>query len=278
MTDRQQRFLNDKMRRLAIAPTAVLLIGLAGCGVSSSPPATTEDSSKVPQQGIDAVETESNSDPVRLTTEVAAEVTPLPAPEADALFDTLASPDSSPGDWEQAQSRLMELGAAAVPTLTRELTSTEVSRREVAASGLAMLGPDSAAAAPALQAALQDESVHVRANAATALCAIPEQEAIVIPALVELLVSDDPQVRQMTAVNLSSFGTEAAPYVQELTAALERAPDDVLVPVVELLGRIGRRAESAAPQLQQIAFEQSGDAKQAAQAALEQISEKPAAE
>jgi hypothetical protein len=48
----------------------------------------------------------------------------------------------------------------------------------------------------------------------------------------------------------------------------------VLVSIVELLGRIGPDAGSAAPQLQQIAYEQEGEAQQAATAALERINAK----
>jgi HEAT repeat protein len=203
----------------------------------------------------------------------AEDAKPQAATEADSLFAKLTSPEN-PEEWEQAQSRLMELGKAAVPTLKRELRSADAFRREVAASAFAMLGSAAAGAEAELRAALDDDSIHVRANAATALCAIPEQAEVVIPALTKLLVSDDPQVRQMSAVNLSSFGEEAAPHVPQLTAVLKSAPADVLVPVVELLGRIGPEAESAAPQLQQIAFEQEGDAKQAATAALERINAK----
>jgi hypothetical protein len=253
-----------------------VLIGLAGCGDATGPapagPAAVSDSAP---QTLDSSAVAS-ADQVR--PQFAAGEAPVAATssEADALFATLASQDSAPDDWEQAQARLLELGEASVPTLARELGSADDFRREVAASGLAMLGPVAAPATAALRKALADGSVHVRANAATALCAIPEQADVVIPVLTALLLSDDPQVRQMSAVNLSSFGEEAAPYVPQLAAALETAPDDVLVQVVELLGRIGPEAESATPRLQQIVFEQEGEAKQAASAALERISAPPA--
>jgi HEAT repeat protein len=194
-------------------------------------------------------------------------------PEVDALFATLTSPESAE-EWEQAHSRLVELGDAALPTLTRELKSDDAFRREVAASALAVLGPAAAGAQSELRAALEDDSLHVRANVATALCAIPDQADVVFPVLTRLVVSEDEQVRQMSAVNLSSFGEEAAPHVPKLAEVLKVAPSDVLVPVVELLGRIGPEAESAAPQLQQIVFEQEGEAKQAATAALERINAK----
>ena len=294
MTDRAQR---NTERFFLGSPARIshwlLVAALAGCGKPTEPPASPEATAAAPRTETDSASSDSrqldsrqpepavpgpNADPQRPFTGVAKALQSQPMLESNVLFNTLASPDTSPGDWEKAQSRLMELGATAIPTLVRELKSDRTDHREVAASALAMLGPESAEAAPALKQALDDDSIYVRANAATALCAIPEQEEIVIPALAKLLICDDPQVRQMAAVNLSNFGTEAAPYVQEFTAALEQAPDDVLVSLVDLLGRIGPQAESAAPQLQQIAFEQSGDAQQAAQAALERISEQPADE
>lgn len=279
MTRRGGHFQRDRILRLMrLAPAAVLAIALAGCGGASSPDAVSDSAATSTQPAGETVGSATPPAPDRLPASVIETSRPQSLAEADALFETLAGQETAPADWEQAQQRLIELGAAAVPTLERELASSESYRREVAASGLAMLGPDSATAAPALQQALQDASIHVRANAATALCAIPEQEAIVIPALAELLVSDDEQVRQMSAVNLSNFGEDAAPYVGSLTRVLERVPNDVLVPMLELLGRIGPPAEAAAPRLQQIAFEQTGEAQQAAQAALEKISEKPAAE
>ena len=86
-----------------------------------------------------------------------------------------------------------------------------------------------------------------------------------------LLASDDPQLRQMAVTNLSNFGAEAAPFVPQLADVLDDGASDVVVPVVELLGRIGPAAEAAVPRLQQIAFEEEGEARTAATAALGQI-------
>lgn len=251
-----------------------LLFGLAGCG---------ETPVSAPEEGAPAGVTQSSATSAQSTPGVApAPTTTEPAQpprrtsgEADALFAALATPDTGPEAWEQAQARLVELGEEAVPTLVRELTSNDTFHREVAASALAMLGPAAAAAQAELHSALNDTNVHVRANAATALCALPDQADVVIPVLTGLLVSDDPYVRQMSAINLSNFGDEAARCVPQLVSALKTAPDDVVVAIVELLGRIGPQAEAAAPQLQQIAFEQAGDAQQAAAAALERIGGAP---
>ena len=276
----QSRLLRPLPKSLRCRWAPVLVIAVAGCGSepATPPTSTAATASAEPQPQTESAPPQADEDPERPLTGVAKALRSQPELEPYALFNTLASPDTSPEDWDKSQNRLIELGEAAVPALEHELNSRDPRRREIAASGLAMLGPASATAAPALKEALQDESIYVRANAATALCAIPEQEAIVIPALVKLLISEDPQVRQMSAVNLSNFGPEAAPHVQDLTAALEQAPDDVLVALLELVGRIGPEAKSAAPHVQQIAFEQSGDAQQAAQAALERINDTPADE
>lgn len=276
----QSHLLRPVPNSLRCGWAPVLFIAVAGCGSepATPPTSTAATATAEPQPQTESPPPQADEDPELPLTTV-TEVQPQPElDEPHVLFNTLASPDTSPEDWEKAQNRLIELGETAVPALERELKSQDARRREIAASGLAMLGPASATAVPALKEALQDESIYVRANAATALCAIPEQEPIVIPALVKLLISEDPQVRQMSAVNLSNFGPEAAPHVQDLTAALEQAPDDVLVALLELVGRIGPEAKSAAPHVQQIAFEQSGDAQQAAQAALERINDAPADE
>lgn len=249
-----------------------LLPALAGCSEGPDP-TTVEPAAAVVSQSAATVQSETAGDAAAPSIAAPAQPPRLrpTSSEADALFAALATPETTPEEWERAQERLVELGEEAVPTLARELTSSDAFHREVAASALAMLGPAAAGAQSELRDALADETVHVRANAATALCALPDQAEVVIPVLTALLVSDDPQVRQMSAVNLSSFGDEAAPCVPQLVAALKTAPDDVVVAIVELLGRIGPEAQAAAPELRQIAFEQEGDAQQAATAALERI-------
>ena len=177
----------------------------------------------------------------------------------------------SPQEWEQAQLELLQLEAESVPVLTAALRSGTAVERELAASLLMQLGPEVPGVSAPLVAALSDRSQYVRANAATALCFRPGHEEQVVPVLTALLTSDDPQLRDLAATNLSNFGPEAAACVPQLTAALEQAPPEMLRPIVELLGRIGPAAEPARPKLQQIAFEQDGDASAAATAALELI-------
>lgn len=197
-------------------------------------------------------------------------VSELSGPAALA-WKRLNAPDVTPQEWEQAQSELIGLGAESVPVLVQALETGDPMQRELAVTLLIQLGPDVPGIDEPLLNALVDESPFVRANAATALSTRPGHEERVIPVLTELLSSDDLQLRQMAAANLNSFGPEAAACVPQLSQALVNAPPEAILPIVELLGRIGPAAEAARPQLQQIAFEQQGDTRAAATAALERI-------
>jgi HEAT repeat protein len=242
------------------------LLALEGCGHPTQPgAATTTQAVGVthPADGAQPAGT-STSDPE------SAENLRLRAAAQEA-FATLTAQDITAEQWEAAQEKLLAMGPSAVPVLAEGLKSSEVLPREMAASLLALLGPQSAAAEDALVAALNDESTFVRANAATALCLLPGHEEQVIPVLAALLESDDPQLRRMAATNLGNFGPEAVPIVPRLTAALDDGEPEVLLPLVQLLGRIGAQAQGAAPKLKQIAFEQTGEVSAAATAALEQI-------
>lgn len=94
--------------------------------------------------------------------------------------------------------------------------------------------------------------------------------------LVGLLDSDDSQLRQMAATNLNAVGPEAGKHVEHLAKALTRDdPPEVLGPVVELLGRIGRPAQAAVPGLQKIVFERRGELRDAASIAIQLITDAP---
>ncbi len=260
------------LAQLCLAVT--LTAGLSGCGGSRDEPEAVQTSSPVTSEPH-ANEPVANSPPVKPT---APEVEPAVdtasterQEQAAAHFDTLTSTNVTPDQWTKAQEALVELGSDAVPVLTEHFASADPYVREMAVTILAMIGPRSADAEDALLTALNDDSIHVRANAATALCLIPGRETEVIPVLTDLLGHDDPQLRQMAATNLGNFGPEAAPFVAQLAAVLETGPADVVVPVAEILGRIGPDARAAAPRLQQIAFEDDGEARQAATAALQRI-------
>lgn len=251
---------------------AALALIITGCGNAPTHDAPVVQAPRTPRPSVTDVE-----QPAPATEPQSAPDAPQPS-AADALFAALTRPDTAPAEWEAAHAQLLSLGGKAVGLLSRELSASDPMRREMAASLLAMLGPDAAPAADALRTALQDESVYVRANAATALCALPEHESAAIPVLLQLLVHEEAQVRQIAAVNLGALGADAAPFVSQLTELLTSAPDDAIVAIVSLLGRIGPDAAAAEPRLQQIAFERDGEARQAATTALQQITAEPAAE
>lgn len=242
-------------------------LAVAGCGTAETPaPVAQTTPTAEPSPAIaPAMPAEANPPPA-----TAAAPAPAVNTRATAAWERFNHP-GSPEEWEQAQQELIDLGADAAPVLVQALQSGFAPEREMAAGLLMQLGPDVPGVTKPLLAALSDESPFVRANAATALCFRPGHEDQVVPVLAALLASDDPHLRELAAMNLSNFGPEAAGSVPHLTQALERAPPDALRPIVELLGRIGPAAEPARPKLQQIAFEQEGDTREAATAALELI-------
>ncbi|AMV16824.1 HEAT repeat domain-containing protein [Planctomyces sp. SH-PL14] len=285
-------------RRLRLPLGAALLLS-AGCGGTSTPPSdTATEVSSAPGNGAAQPSTARGASPqtpgvltvpgegrsrdlatlsipLIISEEegllVPTETGPPISPAAEKAWRNLMRPDLAAEQWDAAQQALVELGAEATPLLNRELGSSEEYHREIAATLVAQLGTPSEATQKALLPLLDDKSLFVRANAAAALAPVAEHSETVVPVLTKLLKADDPQLRKMAAMNLSSFGKEAAPEVATLAAALEDSDAEVVLPVVQLLGRIGPRAEPAMQRLQQIAFEQEGEVKRAAQTAIEQI-------
>lgn len=202
-------------------------------------------------------------------------VSPTPVqhtPEVLAAFEALTVPFETVEAWEDALQKLLAQGDSIVPLLAEKLRSPNEVERETAASTLVACGPAAQAAIPALVQALEDPSPFIRVNAAVTLVQFPQQADAAIPQLVKLVEHPDPVVRQMASANLAFLGSEATPHVATLARLLESEDGpDVLLPVVELLGRLGPAAEVAVPKLRQIAFEQSGEVRNAAQTALQQI-------
>jgi HEAT repeat protein len=187
-------------------------------------------------------------------------------------FETLLTPGIEPEEWDGAHQQLLELGSKAVPFLIRKLNTGNEIERETAATTLALIGPGAEEAVPVLVEALNDPADFVRANAAAALVQFPDQHPRAARVLVSLLKSSDPHLRQMAGMNLSALDGEAELDVDELAGILEaETAPEVLVPVVELLGRIGPAAGPAVPKLRQIAFDQPGDAGTAAAQAIQLI-------
>jgi len=275
-------------RRIVAVGCSACLIGVLGCG-GSSEPAPSASASASQQTTAGAESRPAGAERKSLVVPGEASASGLAAPDlpdsaaAAVTFDPqsqqawtdLLKPDLSPEAWETARQDLLDRGAAAEPLLLHELVSTDPYHRETAATLLAQMGVPSEAAQKKLIRCLADESPFVRANAAAALAPVPELSEKIVPVLTKLLAESDPQLRKMAAMNLSAFGAEAAPEVATLAAALDDKDQEVILPVVQLLGRIGQKAEPAMGRLQQIAFEQEGEVRRAAETAIEQIRATP---
>ncbi|WP_437207022.1 HEAT repeat domain-containing protein [Planctomicrobium sp. SH664] len=264
--------LKQYLRKSRIWGVVLLNCGLAGCGAS---PAATD----VPEDRSAVMTVRSEHEPAK-TAELSTGVlnvrsAPQPTPTSDkasALFQKLVTPGVELAEWEAAQQELVNLGPETVPFLGERLQSGDFMEREMAATLLALFGPQAAPAVKALTGALQDDSEFVRGNAAAALVQCPDHTAAATSTLIQLLESADPQLRQMAAMNLSGIGPEAIPHLDSLKKILaQENPPEVTRLVIELLGRIGPPAEPAVPQLRQIKFEQSGELGTAASQAIELI-------
>lgn len=293
-----------RRRFLGAAPigslAALILLGLVvGCGSSGNQPPQPSQSPKLaeqpasdtakqpPPRTVRTLASPETSVPATLlqmatkpsaTDEVAADATSDATSEgsqalaANCAFQTLVEPGVGTEQWEQAQQKLLSLGPAAVPVLVEALENGDAFQRETAVTVLALMGSPSPEAVPALLKLLEDPSSFVRANAATALILSPQHAATAVPVLIDLLKSDDSQMRQLAATNLELLGPDVPIDVEKLADSLADGESaDVLLPVVELLGRIGPAAGPAVPKLERIAFEHSGDLREAATHALNQI-------
>ncbi|QDT32472.1 HEAT repeat domain-containing protein [Thalassoglobus polymorphus] len=187
-------------------------------------------------------------------------------------FEKLVTPANSIEAWEQAHQAVLDLGEEVVPLLADRLKNGNNIERETAASTLISFGPDAEGAIPELRSALKDPVPFVRANAAITLVQFPKEAPQAVSVLVTLLEHDDPTLQQMAAMNLSVLGEDASSHVDDLTRILDTTEGpELLLPVVELLGRIGPAAETAVPKLKQIAFEQKGEVGAAANSAIQLI-------
>ncbi len=282
----------------------ILLIGftITGCGSEPEDPQQTQHSSS------DAVQSEQTPDKtgpepshpeIELPKKVASTNVALAAPSAHqtteietaappeskpvefqkeivSAFEKLVSPTDSEQEWEIANQALLGFGQKAIPLLADKLKNGDDIERETAASAIVSLGPDAKEAIPELRNALKDALPFVQVNAAVALIQFPSENEKAIPTLVALLEHTDESVRQMATMNLAVLGTEASQHVADLTRVLEKSEgSDLLLPVVELLGRIGPAAEDAVPKLKQIAFEQKGEISAAANSAIQLIQTQP---
>lgn len=226
------------------------------------------------QTGQNSIEQSSHLDEANLKPTTDTTLAPIQFDQnVLAAFEELSKPANTFEEWEQANQKFLAMGEATIPLLAHKLTQGDPVERELAASTLVLMGTPPEAAVPALVESLRDTLPFVRANAAATLVQIPQHQKIAIPVLVQFLNHTDPNLQQMASVNLTALGAEASPHVAELTTLLESktSEPEVLLPVVQLLGRIGPKAELAIPKLKQIAFEQEGEVGDAAKSAIQLI-------
>ncbi|MDY3555085.1 HEAT repeat domain-containing protein [Gemmata sp. JC717] len=181
----------------------------------------------------------------------AVPATGQPAPESpkphrspsEAELDALVS-DARNGNGWGGGYKLVALGSAAVPALTRGLWGDTATRRACVGL-LAQIGPDARAAAPSLVRLLGDENPEVRAPAARVLGAIGAHRAV--PALTKLL--DDPSalVRLSAAEALITLDASAGVVLPVLTKALKAEQPDEAHAAARLLADLGPEAAPAVP-------------------------------
>jgi HEAT repeat protein len=180
---------------------------------------------------------------------------------------------------QEAITRLLEFGPAAVPALTRGLWSDSRTQRWQCLRLLVQLGVDARPAAasvarlmrdendpdirrdaartlayldassaiPALKKALDDETALVRLAAAESLIELGEAADVILPVLTKTLKSPRSEEQHEAARLLARLGPEAAPALLELHAALGEAETYATVRIIEALGRIGPAAKELVP-------------------------------
>ncbi len=172
--------------------------------------------------------------------------------------------------------------ARVVPIFRAGLSDTDAADRQRAAKSLGEVGPSAAAALADLKAVLHDRDAQVRVAAASSIHAIDATDAAPLPVLTAALDDADDSIRQEAVETLARFGTEARPLLPamhdmllesnpELRFAAAAAilqlskedPDaiaavvalfgdsdiDLRIRAVQLVGKLGPPARSAAEPL-----------------------------
>jgi HEAT repeat protein len=112
---------------------------------------------------------------------------------AGVILELLDDPDGTVRSF--ASATLAKLGPAAVPTLAKNLSHKDVSRRRHAAAQLLGLAHRAREVRPALRAALEDEDLQVRVDVARTLWFLDDRDEAVINTLAEGVARGDPAVQ-----------------------------------------------------------------------------------
>ncbi|MEM7386982.1 MAG: HEAT repeat domain-containing protein, partial [Verrucomicrobiota bacterium] len=198
----------------------------------------------------------------------------LVAPIAEMVSNPLPGDDPA-----LAAVTLSRMGKAAAPALPSLLPLLDASETLQAASlrALAGIGPLAREGLPRIKELLQADKPEVRASALEAYAAIEGKKARVVVALQKGLRDESEIVREPSVSLLGDLGEEARPAARALFAMLEGAGDDepildalrsiksrdiklyqkaitskkpgIRLFACEALGRLGKRAEPALPEL-----------------------------
>jgi hypothetical protein len=193
----------------------------------------------------------------------------------------------SGADLEADVYLLAHLGADAAPSLVEALQSDDSKIRLAGAKALRDMSFRAKQVIPDLTLALHDKDRNVRAMVAEALgmaCRDNEDDEIAVPGLCECLHDSDADVRReavgalkwMTVwgngKNLETIPPALRKAIPVLLHALNSDGDErVRVEAAEILGRMGRLADSAMPSLHNAAHDQSEWVRSVASEALAKI-------
>ncbi|QDT45963.1 HEAT repeat protein [Gimesia alba] len=214
-----------------------------GCGSSDSP-------SKEKANETSGIENDSN---IATSKQVATPEKPVdPQLEVKAVFRTLLAnrTEPDPDEWQTADKQLTAFGKTAIPTLSAEMSSSDIAARELASMYLAGLGPEAKEAAPVLEQALQDESPLTQVNAASTLTHFPEYRDKAIPVLISLTKHMDANTRLTAVYALGSLDSHSDEQMGAIKAALNDSDSDVQLAAIKVLGQIGDPAKETLTDLQ----------------------------
>ena len=157
-------------------------------------------------------------------------------PSLPGRLNSDGGPDAVEARRLALYGQLVELGARALPALSRGLADPDVRIRRNVALFLNVSsmprksfgGPmDITASLPALVVAVQDQDERVRHLSGQAIGNIGSKAASAVPALIKLLQYPDEGSRNSACIGLAGIGPSAAPALPALRSALSDSSEDV---------------------------------------------------
>jgi HEAT repeat protein len=249
--------------------TIISVIGSAAvaflCGsAADAPPAFDQETKAAVEQLIKGLQ----SGDVELRKASAVTLGKL-GPAARGAVPALAASLKDGEVRDKAEEALVQIGAAAVPELSRALEDPNPEVRGAAAEAVGRIGPPARGAAPALLGLLGlEQPVEVRRAAVGALGNVGADADAVAPRLLPFLTDEDEGVRSGAERSLAKFGAGVVP---RLRAALTGHGAALRREAAGVLGRIGPDAKDAAKELAQALGDKDPAVRRAAAEALGKI-------